>query len=151
MADPLHAAFLAHLKSELDECGLALPWTVKDTRNTGGDPDTSAPYVDFEIIPTPVDQYTTGAPGSNYHQEQGQITIRWKIPFGGIVNGVDHQALAGTYANALLVRFLYAGTKFPVGSRTCRLFSPLRMGLGEDDGGMWIETMAVSYEQFLIG
>ena len=32
---------------EIGECGLALPWTVKDVRNTGENPDASAPWVDF--------------------------------------------------------------------------------------------------------
>lgn len=145
--DPLHVAFLAHLTSELDECGLALPWRVLDTRNTGLDPDASYPYVDFEITPQAVEQYTTGAPGSNFHQEQGQIVIAFKVPFGD----VENQTLAGTYAAALLRRFLYLGTRFAVGDRTCRLLSPLRLGYGEDDGGMWIETMAVSYEIFHVG
>lgn len=146
--DPLHVAFAAHLASELtNECGFASPWTVKDTRNTALVPDASAPYVDFEITAQPTDQYTTGAPGSNLHQEQGQIIIAWKVPFGDAAN----QLLAGTYAAALFNRFLYLGTRFTVGSMTCRLFSPVRLGYGEDDGGMWIETMAVSYELFHIG
>lgn len=145
--DPLHVAFLAHLTSELDECGLALPWKVKDTRNTGLDPDASAPYVDFEITPQPTEQYTTGAPGSNLHQEQGQIILAFKVPFGDSAN----QVLAGTYADLLLKRFFYLGTRFTCDAREVRLFSPVRLGYGEDDGGMWIETMAVSYERFPVG
>lgn len=146
--DPLHVAFFAHLTTELvDECSLVTPWTVKDTRNTGLNPDASAPYVDFEITPQSIDQYTTGAPGSNFHQEQGQIIISFKVPFGDAAN----QVIAGTYAAALLARFLYSGTRFSVGDRTCRLFSPMRLSYGEDDGGMWIETMAVSYEIFHVG
>lgn len=145
--DPLHAAFLAHLTSELDECGLALPWTVKDVRNTGENPDASAPWVDFEIIQGGTNQYTTGSPGSNLHQETGQITIAFNVPLGDTTN----QALAGEYAYALMRRFLYTGTRFTSDGRTVRLFSPLRMGAGETDGGEWIETMAVSYEHFLVG
>lgn len=145
--DPLHAAFSTHLASELDECGLALPWTVKDTRNTGTNPDASAPYVDFEITPQAVEQMTASAPGANDHREQGQIIIAFLVPVGDAAN----QLLAGQYAAALLQRFLYLGTRFTVGSRTARLFSPLRLGYGEDDGGMWTETMAVSYELFHVG
>lgn len=145
--DPLHDAFLAHLGTELDECGLALPWSVIDTRNTTARPDASRPYVDFEILPASADQFTTGSPGDNLHRETGQITISFKIPVGDTTN----QNAAGSYANLLLRRFLYPGTRFDCDDRTVRLFSPLRMGFGEDDGGMWIETMAVSYEQYLAG
>jgi len=145
--DPLHAAFSTHIASELDECGLALPWTVKDTRNTGLDPDAGAPYVDFEITPQPTAQYTTGAPGANLHQEQGQIIIAFTVPFGDSAN----QLLAGQYAAALFQRFLYLGRRFTCGDRSVRLFLPVRLGYGENDGGMWIETMAVSYELFHVG
>lgn len=150
--DPLHAAFLAYLTSELDEVGLALPWRIIDTRNTGQDPDATTPYVDFEITPQPTVQYTTGAPGSNLHQEQGQIIIAFKVPFGDTIDVTNHQDLAGEHAYALFRRWLSSNyNRFICDSRQVRLFSPLRLGFGEDDGGMWIETMAVSYELFHVG
>lgn len=145
--DPLHDAFLAHLTTELDTCGLTLPWTITDTRNTLDNPDASAPWVDFEIISGGVPQFTTGAPGANLHQETGQITITFNVPLGDEAN----QDLAGHYANNLLRRFLYLGARFTCEGRDVRLHTPVRMGVGEDDGGMWIETMAVSYERYLVG
>lgn len=150
--DPLHAAFLAYLTSELDEVGLALPWRIIDTRNTGQDPDATTPYVDFEITPQAADQYTTGAPGANLHREQGQIIIAFKVPFGDTVDATNHQDLAGEHAYALFRRWLSPTyNRFTCDSRQVRLFAPLRLGFGEDDGGMWIETMAVSYELFHVG
>lgn len=145
--DPLHAAFLAHLTAELAECGFMLPWTVKDTRNTVENPDASEPFVTFEIIPGAAEQYTTGAPGANLHQETGQIIVSFIVPLAD----ATHQELAGEYAYALFKRFLYVGTRFDSDTRQVRLFSPVRMGVGETEGGDWIETLAVSYEHFLVG
>lgn len=148
--DPLHAAFLAHLTAELAECGFMLPWTVKDTRNTVENPDASEPFVTFEIIPGATTQFTTGAPGANLHQEQGQITVGWAVPLGDEAN----QQLAGEYAYALFKRMLSTSperNRFDCDGLIVRLFSPVRMGVGETEGGDWIETLAVSYEHFLVG
>lgn len=145
--DPLHAAFFDHLKAQLDECGLPTPtWLVLDTRNTRVRPGVRR-YIDFEILPSSNDQYTTGAPGSNLHRETGQITIRFKIPTGD----EDGQEEAGRYGDLLMKRFLYLGARFDCDGRSVRLISPLRMGFGEDEDGLWVETMAVAYEQFLVG
>ena len=136
-----------YLIAQLDECSFALPWSVIDTRNTTARPDASRPYVDFEIIAGGNPQFTTGSPGANLHQETGQITIAWKVPIRDEAN----QALAGQYAYALLKRFLYLGTRFDCDDRQVRLSEPLRMGDGQNEAGLWIETMAVSYKLFHVG
>lgn len=152
--DPLYDAFHLYLKAELEECGFVLPWTVKDTQNTAARPDASVPYVDFEITSAGSPQFTTGAPGYNLHQETGQIIIAWKVPLGGYVGDVNHQQLAGLYSSRLHNRCLSTlpdRNRFTCEDRQVRIHTPVRMGTGEDEGGMWVETMAVSYERFPIG
>ena len=120
--DPLHAAFLAHLTAELAECGFMLPWTVKDTRNTVENPDASEPFVTFEIIPGATTQFTTGAPGFNLFQENGQVTVRVFCRIARNRNTAE--SYAATIRNAFRAR------KFACGSATIRITDTAPMGGG---------------------
>ncbi|MGE3742306.1 MAG: hypothetical protein AB7I59_22680 [Geminicoccaceae bacterium] len=143
--DPLHDAFLAHLVTVAGIIGIAEPWRVVDTRNTGVNPDAGAPYIDFEIISGGEKQASWGAPRQNHQLETGQITINFNMPLG------EHQKTAGRYAWLLLEALRTDHCTFEAAGRTVTLFEPIRMGGGDKKGGLWSESMAVAYELYHVG
>jgi hypothetical protein len=123
----------------------SITWVIKDTLNTNVNPDASAGYLELEFPGGAEDQYTFGAPSNNLHREQGQVTVRVVSPRGNLAN----RDLAETYAAA--IRSAFRMRRFAVGSLSARITSTAPMGGGEDEGGMWSESIALGYEIYNVG
>ena len=116
----------------------------KDLVNTVENPDAAAPgYVYLEFPGGNEQQYSFGAPGSNFFQEQGQVTLRVASPLGA---GTTVRDTAEVDAGLLRARF--RNDRFAVGSVSCRIVAVHPMGEGMDEGGMWVESVAISYEVY---
>lgn len=151
--DPLRAAFRAELAVVLSDTP-AIPWPVRDLQNTTVQPAPAAADADpsaaghFEIeFPGSTEaQYTFGAPGANLHREQGQVTIRAVTRLRA---GMTVRDLAEGYLATVRSRFRMR--RFAVGDLTCRITDTAPMGGGEDEAGMWVESLALGYEIFNVG
>ena len=151
--DPLRDAFRAELVTVLGE-STAIPWTVKDVQNTTEQPappaaDAAASaqgHFEIEFPGSSEAQYTFGAPGANFHREQGQVTIRavTRLRAGTTVRDLAEGYLA-------TVRSRFRMRRFAVGSLQCRITDTAPMGGGYDEAGMWVESLALGYEVFNIG
>ena len=150
--DPLRDAFRSRLSTHATAA--SIPWPIKDTLNTATQPSppiaggasSAAGYLELEFPGGSEAQYTFGAPASNFHREQGQVTIRVVTRLRA---GTTTRDLAETYAAAL--RALFRMDRFSVGSRSCRITDTAPMGGGEDDAGMWAESIALGYEIYNVG
>lgn len=151
--DPLRAAFRYELAVILSDTP-AIPWPVRDLQNTTQQPAPPAADADstaqghFEIdFPGSVEaQYTFGAPGSNLHREQGQVTIRavTRLRAGSATRDLAESYLA-------TVRSRFRMRRFAVGSLSCRITDTAPMGGGQDEAGMWVESLALGYEIYNVG
>ena len=138
--DPLRDAFRSELATV--RTAASISWAIKDTLNTNINPDASAGYLELEFPGGSEEQYTFGAPSANFHREQGQVTVRVVAPRGNATN----RDLAETYAAS--IRSAFRMRRFAVGSRSIRITSTAPMGGGEDEGGMWSESVALGYEVY---
>jgi hypothetical protein len=141
--DPLRDAFRAELATV--RTAASVTWPIKDTLNTNVNPDASSGYLELEFPGGVEEQYTFGAPSNNLHREIGQVTIRVVAPRGNVTN----RNLAETYAAA--IRNAFRMRRFAVGTRSVRITSTAPMGGGEDEGGMWSESLALGYEIYNVG
>lgn len=151
--DPLRDAFRAQLATVL-AISPAIPWPVKDLQNTtqlpappAADAANSAQgHFEIEFPGATEAQYTFGAPGSNLHLEQGQVTIRavTRLRAGTTVRDLAEGYLA-------TVRSRFRMRRFSVGSLQCRITDTAPMGGGQDEAGMWVESLALGYEIFNVG
>lgn len=151
--DPLRDAFRAELVTVL-AVATAIPWPVKDVLNTtdqSGPPAADAVansqgHFEIEFPGAGEAQYTFGAPGANFHREQGQVTIRavTRLRAGATVRDLAEAYLA-------IVRSRFRMRRFAVGSLQCRVTSTAPMGGGFDEAGMWVESIALAYEIYNVG
>lgn len=151
--DPLRDAFRAELATVL-AVSPAIPWPVKDLQNTTEQPAPAAAdaasagqgHFEIEFPGASEAQYTFGAPGSNFHRETGQVTIRavTRLRAGTTVRDLAEGYLA-------TVRSRFRMRRFAVGSLTCRITDSAPMGGGQDEAGMWVESLALGYEIFNVG
>ena len=143
--DTLRDAFRAKLDAILAANG-SITWTQKDTLNTGLRPDASTGYFELEFPGGGEAQFTFGAPGSNFHREQGQVTLRAVTPLNA---GTTERNKAEAYIETIRAAFRMA--RFSAGSRTVRITATGAMGGGQDEAGMWAESIALSYEVYNTG
>lgn len=151
--DPLRDAFRTELATVL-AITPAIPWSVKDLQNTtelpappAADAASSAQgWFEIEFPGASEEQYTFGAPGQNFHREQGQVTIRavTRLRAGATVRDLAEGYLA-------TVRSRFRMRRFAVGSLSCRITDTAPMGGGMDEAGMWVESLALGYEIFNVG
>lgn len=151
--DPLRDAFRAELVTVL-AITTAIPWSVKDPLNTAEQPHPAAAnaaasaqgHFELEFPGGSEGQYTFGAPGANFHREQGQVTIRavTRLRAGTTVRDLAEAYLA-------TVRSRFRMRRFAVGSLQCRITSTAPMGGGFDEGGQWVESIALGYEIYNVG
>lgn len=151
--DPLRDAFRAELAVVL-AVAPAIPWPVKDVINTADQPappaagvaGSAAGWFEIEFPGGSEEQYTFGAPGSNWHRERGQVTIRAVTRLRA---GKTIRDLAEGYLATLRTRFRLR--RFSVGSQQVRIIATMPMGNGVDEGGRWVESLALEYQLFNIG
>ncbi len=139
--DPLRDAFRAQLVTVCTDIGVAEPWLVEDLVNTDADPDDSVPFISLEFPGGAESQFTTGAPGYNLFQENGQVTVVLHMPLA------EHQAEAERHAAGIRTRFRNRRFTTSAG-RQVRITETHPMGGGFDDSGLWIESVALGYETF---
>lgn len=139
--DTLRDAFRTRLATHRATAGVTL--VIKDTVNTTENPDASAGYLELEFPGGSEGQYTFGAPGSNLHMEDGQVTLRVCMPLG--LSRDTGEAAAEALRN------LFRMDRFAAGSRTVRVVATAPMGGGQDEAGMWAESVALGYRVFNSG
>jgi hypothetical protein len=137
------------IRGALDAVLLANPavtWPHKDTLNTGVKPDASTGYFELEFIGGDENQYTFGAPGFNDWQEIGQITVRAVLRQNA---GKTERDKAESYLET--IRSAFRGRRIPIGPRAIRIVRTGVMGGGQDEAGMWVESIGLEYQRFNIG
>jgi len=151
--DPLRDAFRTELATVL-ALSTAIPWSVKDVINTAEQPappaagvaGSAAGWFEIEFPGGSEAQYTFGAPGANFHREQGQVTIRavTRLRAGKTVRDLAEAYIA-------TVRGRFRMRRFSAGSRQVRITATAPMGGGFDEGGSWVESIALGYEIYNVG
>ena len=149
--DPFRDAFRAELATVITAASPAILWTVKDLLNTveqpapppAGATAAASGWFEIEFPGGSESQVTFGAPGSNLHREQGQVTIRavTKLRAGKTVRD-----LAETYMGQ--VRAGFRMRRFTAGDLEIRVTSTGAMGGGEDEAGQWAESLALAYSVY---
>lgn len=151
--DPLRDAFRTALAAVCTEKSIA--WPVKDTVNTSTQPEppaagassSAAGYLELEFPGGSEDQYTFGAGSSDLHREQGQVTVRIATR---LRTGTTNRDLAETYGNA--IREGFRKRRFTTAaSREVRITAVAPMGGGFNEGGLWVESVALAYEIYNVG
>lgn len=142
-------SFRDAIRGALDTVLLANPsiaWPHKDTLNTGVKPDASTGYFELEFPGGDESQFTFGAPGANDWQETGQITVRAVLRQNA---GKTERDKAESYVET--IRSAFRGRRIAIGSRAIRIRRTGAMGGGQDEGGMWVESIALEYQRFNVG
>lgn len=140
--DPLRDAFRALLSTVKTEKSIA--WATKDTLNTAENPDAAEPYLELEFDGGREEQATFGAPGGNLHDEDGQVRLNLYMPLGA------DQAQGEVYGRALRNGFRARQFQTSEG-RDVSIEAVTPMEGGETVGGMWLETIVLSYRTTNLG
>jgi hypothetical protein len=109
-------------------------------------PDASTGYFELEFPGGDESQYTFGAPGFNDWQEIGQITVRAVVRQNA---GKTERDRAESFIET--IRAAFRGRRIPIGTRAIRIKRTGAMGGGQDEAGMWVESIGLEYERFNIG
>lgn len=152
--DVLRDAFRSELAAVVAAASPSIAWPVKDVVNTSEMPAPAAAnaaasdqgYFVIEFMGGSEAQYTTGAPGANLHREDGQVTVR---AVSRLRAGKTVRDLAETYLRQ--IRTSFRARRFAAGDRSVRITGTAPMGGGEDEGGMWVESLALAYETYNVG
>jgi hypothetical protein len=144
VGDEFRDACRARLQAHISTAGIS--WSLLDLLNTGTNPDVSSSFIDIEFPGGNEDQYTFGAPGNNFFDERGQLTIRVTTRLGA---GLTERNLAEIYAGRL--RNLFRNDRFAAGNTTVRITAAEPMGGGHDEAGLWSESLALRYRRYVIG
>ncbi len=142
-------SFRDAIRGALDAILLANPsitWPHKDTLNTGVKPDAGSGYFELEFPGGDESQFTFGAPGANDWQETGQITVRAVLRQNA---GKTERDKAESYVET--IRSAFRGRRIAIGARAIRIMRTGAMGGGQDEGGMWVESIALEYQRFNVG
>lgn len=141
--DTLRDAFRAELAAVCNTAGVS--WPIIDIINADdGQPDAGVNgWIAIEFVGGSEEQFTTGAPGSNLFRENGQVTVRVYAPQAASAAMRDQ---AEAYAES--IRNAFRARRFAAGSRMIRIDSTAPLGLGQSDGGLWAESVALGYEIF---
>lgn len=144
--DTFRDAFRAELDSVIAAASPAITWSRRDGLNTKDAPSASTGYFELEFLGGDEVQYTFGAPGSNWHQESGSVAVHAVAP---LAKGKTTRDLAETYLAQ--IRTAFRARRFMAGSVQVRITGTAPMGGGAIEGGMWAETIALTYEAFNVG
>lgn len=141
--DPFKDAFRARLATHRTSAGIAA--VVKDVDNTTENPDASASTLELEFPGGPPErQYSFGAPGVNWHDEVGQVTLRVTTPLG------DGRDLAEVAAGELRKKFRMDRFTTSEG-RTIKIFGTSPLSDGHDEGGTWVVSVFLAYQIYNVG
>jgi hypothetical protein len=118
--------------------GLGIP--IVDLVNTAEAPDASQLFVALEFGARDEQQFTFGAPLANLHREDGMAFVRACARLG---KGRD---AAETLVEALRARF--RADRFGPAGFEIRITGTTLMAGGMDEGGLWIESLALRFTNF---
>ena len=144
--DTLRDAFRSELDAVIAAASPSIAWTRVDTTDTDTAPDAGSGFFDLEFLGGDEGQYTFGAPGSNLHLETGNVAIHAMTP---LARSKTTRDLAERYLGQ--IRTAFRMRRFSAGSVQVRITGVAPMGGGAIDGGMWAETLVLSYEVFNVG
>lgn len=139
--DPLRDAFRALLETVKGE--QSITWSTKDTLNTSENPDVSAPYLELTFDGGSEAQGTFGSPGSNLHDEVGQVSLNVYTALG------SDRDLAEVYTRRL--RNGFRGRLFTTADSRQVFIDAVSPPSGTPDGGLWVETILISYSTTNLG
>jgi hypothetical protein len=135
-ADPIRDAFRAKLQAILTAGSIT--WAIEDTGNTADNPDAAQNYFELEFMGSTEAQASFGSPGNNFFYEEGQVSVHVIIPLGRKRDEAERYAL--------IVQRGFRGVTFATAdSRNVRITTTGSLGGGQTMGGMWAETIALSY------
>lgn len=137
-------AFRAELDSIITAAGI--DWLRRDTLNTGENPDAGAGYLDLEFGEGDEEPDTFGSPGANVHIERAVVFVHAYAPAAW---GSTTRDLAETHLEE--IRQQFRARRFNAAGQQIRITGTAAMGGGEIEGGLWAETIALSYETRALG
>lgn len=149
---PFKDAWRTRLATHRSAAGYTATWPIKDVDNTAEHPgvpsDAVQGFLEFEFPGGPPDrQYTFGAPGSNLHDERGQVTLR---VVSRLRAGATLRDAAEAIAEAMRSRF--RNDRFDTSAgRTIRVDGVSPLSDGFDEGGTYVVTVLLSYQMFNVG
>ncbi len=118
--------------------GLGIP--IVDLVNTAEAPDASQLFVALEFGTRDEQQFTFGAPLANLHREDGMAFVRACARLG---KGRD---AAEALVEALRARF--RADRFGPAGFEIRITGTTLMAGGMDEGGLWVESLALRFMAF---
>lgn len=144
--DAFKDAVRARLATHRTTAGYSSTFPIKDTDNTSTQPGVPSPtelgFLELEFPGgAPERQYTFGAPGYDFHDEVGQITLR-------VVTALRANRDAAETAAAAL-RALFRKDRITVGDgRTIRITGTSPISDGHDEGGNYVLSVLLAYQIF---
>ncbi len=144
--DTIRDAFRAELDAVIAAASPAITWSRRDGLNTDDQPDATTGYFELEFMGGDETPYTFGAPGSNFHRENGSVAIHAMAP---AARSKTKRDLAEKYLEQ--IRTAFRARRFTAGSVQVRITGTAPMGGGQVEGGMWSESLVLTYETFNIG
>lgn len=118
--------------------GLAIP--IVDLVNTAEAPDASQLFVALEFGARDEAQASFGAPGANLYSEDGMTYVRACARLG---KGRD-----AAEALVELLRALFRADRFGAAGAEIRITGTTILAGGLDEGGLWIESLALRFTKF---
>lgn len=149
---PFKDAWRARLATHRAAAGYTTTWAIEDTDNTAEQPGvpsaTVQGHLELEFPGGPPDsQYTFGAPGNNFHDEQGQVTMRvvTKLRAGATIRDAA-EVVAET------MRTSFRADRFTTSDgRTIRVTGVSPISDGHDEGGNYVVSVLMAYQIYNIG
>lgn len=144
--DSFRDAWRAELDAVIAAASPSISWTRNDGLNTGTELDASTGYFEIGFTPGGETPYTFGAPGQNFHLQRGTVLIHVLCPLARSTSMRDQ---AERYIEQ--VRTAFRARRFDAGSVSVKVTGTTPAAGGETEGGMWVETISLSYELFNVG
>lgn len=149
---PFRDAWRSRLATHRTAAGYTTTFPIRDVDNTGtpaGVPsDAEVGFLVLEFQGGPPDrQYTFGAPGSNLHNEEGQVALR---VITRLRAGQTIRDAAEAIAEAMRTRFRM--DRFATSdARTIRITGVSPIDDGFDEGGTYIVSVLIGYQIYNVG
>lgn len=149
---PFKDAWRTRLATHRTTAGYTTTFPIKDVDNTTTQPgvpaSTDLGHLELEFPGGPPDrQFTFGAPGNNFHDEQGQVALR-------VVTKLRAGATIRDAAEAIAeeMRTSFRNDRFDTSAgRTIRVTGISPISDGFDEGGTYIVTVLFAYQIFNVG
>lgn len=121
----------------------SISWAITDAVNTDENPATESGFLYLEFGSGSEEMLTFGSPGNNLYLETATVFVRIAAP---LTRDRDN---AESYGAA--IRAAFRGRRFTAGGQQVKVDGVAALGGALMAGGMWIETVALSYQVYNIG